>query len=123
MQPKLFSSYTWISSLSVTFWRCISFVPCISTLYSDGYLHYFMFWAFMNKMILIFMYPSYLLDGRVDRIRTQCIFSIIRNCKIMFQSGCAYALCSVTQTCLILCDLMGCSHQDPTSMRFPRQEY
>ena len=26
----VFSSYTWISSLSVTFWRCISFVPCIS---------------------------------------------------------------------------------------------
>ena len=27
----VFSSYTWISSLNVTFWRYISFVPCIST--------------------------------------------------------------------------------------------
>ena len=69
------------------------------------------------------MYLSYLLDGRVDRIRSQCIFAIIRNCKIMFRSGCACTLCSVTQSCLILCDLMGCSHQDPMSMRFPREEY
>ena len=83
---------------------------------SDGYMHHFMFWAFMNKMIfmyILFMYTLYLLGGRVARIRSQCIFAIIRNWKIMFWSVCACALCSVTQSCLILCDLMGCSHQDP----------
>ena len=31
-------------------------------------------------------------------------------------------VCSVTQSCPILCSLMNCSHQAPLSMGFPRQE-
>ena len=38
---------------------------------------------------------------------------------IVFWSCC----CSVTQLCLTLCDPVDCTHQDPLSMRFSRQEY
>lgn len=89
MQPKLYLVVIPGFLYSVTFWRCISFVPCISTLYflcwgsvSDESIALFIFCELMNKMILIFMYPSYLLDGRVDRIRTQCIFSIAETAKL-----------------------------------------
>ena len=34
-----------------------------------------------------------------------------------------WCCCSVTKSCLTLCDPMDCSQQAPLSMGFPRQEY